>query len=318
MSRPRAADVEVEVVARRLEGGVVLLELAGRDGRALPRWEPGAHIDVLQPSGLVRQYSLAGDPASDRWRIGVLREEAGRGGSAWMADAVAEGAVLRLAGPRNHFPFSPPRGAPVLFLAAGIGVTPLVPMALAAREKGVDYRFAYSGRSRERLALVDELARDHGDRLELHLSDEGSRVDLADRLAGLDPATVVYACGPTRFLDAVADAAEAAGVELHLEHFEASALTPPVWPEPFEVELALSGITVEVPPERSILEVVEEQGVLVLSSCTEGTCGTCETVVWEGDIDHRDSILTPQEKARGDLMFICVSRAACPRIVLEL
>jgi len=319
MNRPRAADVETVVVSRSdAAEGVAVLELEAREGWALTDWEPGAHVDVLLPSGLVRQYSLCGEPGADRWRIAVYREPAGRGGSAWLHDRVQPGAVLRLAGPRTHFAFEPEEGRPVVFVAGGIGVTPLAPMARIAAERGLDYAVHYLGRSRSRLALLDELQARHGDRLALHVTDEGTRLDVAALVAGLDPATVVYACGPLPLLDALETACAAGGVELRMERFEASALTEPVWKEPFEVELAASGITIEVPPEKSVLQAIEEEGVLVLSSCTEGTCGTCETVVLEGEVDHRDSILTPAERARNDLMFVCVSRAACPRLVLDL
>ena len=319
MSRPRAADAEVTVVSRiAATDTVTMLELASLYGAALPAWEPGAHIDVLMPSGLVRQYSLCGDPTAATWRIAVLREETSRGGSEWICSSVEEGAALRLAGPRNHFSFAPTTGAPVLFFAAGIGVTPIAPMAAAAAAAGLDYRVHYSGRARERMALLDELECLHGERLVAHVSGEGSRVDLAAVLGSASAGTVVYACGPGEYLEAVSAAAEGAGLELHLEHFEAVEAVAPVWEGAFEVELALTGVTVEVPPERSILEVAEENGAFVLSSCTEGTCGTCETPVVEGEVDHRDSILTPQERARGDVMYVCVSRAACPKLVLEL
>jgi ferredoxin len=149
-----------------------------------------------------------------------------------------------------------------------------------------------------------------------HISDEGSRLDLPSLIASIDPATVIYCCGPARFIEAVE--AVAGERPLHVERFEAKALAAPVFKGDFEVELALSGETLTVPPDRSILEVVEEAGVFVLSSCREGTCGTCETPVLEGDVDHRDSILTPIEQAENTVMYICVSRAACPRLVLEL
>lgn len=316
MTRPRQADVETVVRSRTIAGdGVVMLELAPTDGSELPAWEPGAHVDVLQPSGLVRQYSLCGEPGAATWRLGVLREEAGRGGSAWLHDRVNPGDVLRLAGPRTHFAFEA-GASPVLFVAGGIGITPIAPMAAVAAATGRDYVLHYAGHA-GRMALVDELRERHGDRLALHVSENGDRMDLRELFATAAPGTIVYCCGPAHLIDAAQDAAADAGLKFRAERFESN-LTPPVWPEPFEVELALSGITVEVPPERSILEVVEEHGVLVLSSCTEGTCGTCETPVLEGDIDHRDAILTPKERARQDVMFLCVSRAACPRLVLEL
>ena len=184
-------------------------------------------------------------------------------------------------------------------------------MVAAAREAGVAYSLHYSGRSRSAMALLDTFPE-----AVAHISDEGSRVDLASLVASLDPATAIYCCGPARFIEAV----EAAAGEhpLHVERFEAKALAAPVFEGDFEVELALSGETITVPPDRSILEVVEDAGVFVLSSCREGTCGTCETPVLEGEVDHRDSILTPVEQQENTMMYICVSRAACPRLVLEL
>lgn len=318
MNRPTASDVDALVTHRDTSvDGVVVLTLAPRGDARLPDWQPGAHVDVLQPSGLVRQYSLSGDASGETWRLAVLRETDARGGSAWMCDALAEGQTVRLAGPRNHFAFEEGDATPVVFLAAGIGITPIVPMAAAARAAGVGYAVHYSGH-RGRMVFVDELRAAHGDALALHVSEEGERLDLDVLLGSAAPGTRVYCCGPARFIEAAEAAAARAGLDFHTERFEAEALTAPVWTEPFEVELTLSGMTVTVPPDRSILEVVEEEGVFVLSSCHEGTCGTCETPVLEGEIDHRDSILTPQERLRGDTMFICVSRAACPRLVLDL
>jgi ferredoxin-NADP reductase len=318
MNRPIASDVDVTVLTRDTSTeGVVVFTLGPRGDEPLPDWRPGAHVDVLLPSGLVRQYSLSGEAGSDTWRLAVLREPDARGGSLWMCDSLHEGQTVRLAGPRNHFGFEPEAGVPVILLAAGIGVTPIVPMAAAARAAGADYSLHYSGHE-GRMAFLDELAAGHGDRLVTHVSEQDTRLELDALFAAAEPGTRVYCCGPARFIDAAEEAAAAAGLDFHTERFEAETLTPPVWPEPFEVELAMSGITVTVPPDRSILDVVEEEGVFVLSSCHEGTCGTCETPVIEGELDHRDSILTPQERARGDVMFICVSRAACPRIVLDL
>ncbi|WP_430869049.1 PDR/VanB family oxidoreductase [Demequina aurantiaca] len=307
------------IVVRREEtaGGVIVVDLVATTGASLPGWTPGAHVDVVMPAGMVRQYSLCGEPGSDRWRIAVLREDAGRGGSRWLADNAAVGATLTLEGPRNHFELDTGTG-PALFLAAGIGVTPLVAMARAARDDGRDYLLRYSGSTRKSMALVEELERMHGERLAVHVSDEASRLDLESELANLEPGTVVYACGPSRYLDAVTSAAVALQMEVRMEHFTPVELTAPVRDDAFEVELAMSGITVQVPPGKSILAAVEEEGILVLSSCTEGTCGTCETPVIEGKVDHRDSILTPAERDRGDVMYVCVSRAACPRLVLDL
>jgi ferredoxin-NADP reductase len=303
------------VVTRRVEDadGVALLELSSE--HALPRWQPGAHIDVILPNGDARQYSLCGTPGSTTWRIGVLREDAGRGGSTWIHDHALEGAVLRVAGPRNHFEFAPERGTRYLFIAGGIGITPIAAMVASAAAAGVEYRLEYAGRSRSTMALV-LLEDEHPGRVTIHAGDEGRRLDLAELFETLPPFTTTYCCGPARLIEAVEAAAK--GRQLKVERFEPKALGAPILAEPFEVELAFSGIDLVVPPERSVLEVVEEAGVLVLSSCKEGTCGTCETRVMAGEVDHRDSILTPDEQDANDVMYICVSRSAGPRLTLEL
>lgn len=317
MSVPKG-DFEVEVLAvEAAADGVVAVELGGR-GAALPAWTPGAHIDLVLPNGLVRQYSLAGDPAAPTWRIAVLREADGRGGSRWIVDRLRPGVVLGAVGPRNHFDGDPGSRAPLVLVAGGIGITPIVPKAAAAALAGRDYVIHYAGHD-GRMAFVDELAAAHGDRLVLHVSERGERLDVPALVAEAAAAGAeVVSCGPTRLIDAVVAAGETSGASVTVERFEATALSAPVWAGPFEVELAMSGITVEVPPDRSVLQVVEEAGALVLSSCTEGTCGTCETAVLDGEVDHRDSILSPAQRAKNDTMFICVSRAACARLVLDL
>lgn len=264
MSTPTKGDITLEVVAREdAARDVVCLTLARTDRSPLPAWEPGAHVDLFLPTGDVRQYSLCSDPADPTtWRVAVLREEEGRGGSRWIADRLATGDTLTAAGPRSHFPFDARGAAPAVLIAGGIGITPILAMAAAGAE--------------------------------------------------------IVCCGPTRLIDAVTVEAHRAGVPLTVEHFEPAELTAPVWEETFEVELAMSGMTIEVGPGQSVLSAIEDAGVLVLSSCTEGTCGTCETPVLEGEVDHRDSILSESQRARNDTMFVCVSRAACPRLVLDL
>ena len=296
---------DVVVVGRTLAAAsVVFLDLAPANQVPLSPWQPGAHIDVTVPVG-ERQYSLM--PAEPGlWRIGVLREPGGRGGSLWLHDSVAVGDTLHVTGPSNHFGFRPVTGTRYLFLAAGIGITPIASMVRAAEEAGVDYEFHYSGRTRASMLPFAAT---------LHVSDEGTRMDLASVLGSV-PDAEIYCCGPAHFIEAVE--AAAGSHRLHVERFEAKKLPPPLWQGSFEVELELSGETLVVPPEKSILEVVEEAGIFVLSSCREGTCGTCETNVVDGEVDHRDSILTPGEQALNATMYICVSRAACPRLVLEL
>ena len=307
-------------VARRTVGaeGVVVLELRDPAGADLPGWSPGAHVDLRLPGGLTRQYSLCGDPADrSTWRLGVLREDAGRGGSAWVHDELLEGMDVDVRGPRNHFELVPsPR---YVFIAGGIGITPILPMAAAAERAGAEWEFHYGGRSRRSMAFLQSLEELTGNRVSLHPQDEVGLIDL-DRILGTpQPDTVVYCCGPEPLLRAVEQrcAVWPAGT-LHVERFAPKDVGDPVLTGAFEVELATSGRTLSVPPDRSILQVVEEAGIAVLSSCQEGTCGTCETTVLAGTVDHRDSLLTPEEQAANDTMFICVSRAACPRLVLEL
>jgi len=317
MSHLHDAEFDTVVVGKsRVAEGVALIELGAPDGSDLPAWQPGAHIDVAVPGGDVRQYSLCGLNDPVRWRIGVLREPDGRGGSAWLHDSLAVGDTVRVGGPRNHFEFEPARGLNYVFIAGGIGITPISAMLAAAARAGVEYSLQYAGRSRSTMAFADELADAHPGRVGIHASDEGGRLDLVALVSGLKPFSVIYCCGPARLIEAVE--AAAAGRQLHVERFEPRHLGEPVLHEAFEVELAITGTTLTVPPDRSILDVVEDSGVLVLSSCQEGTCGTCETTVLAGEVDHRDSILTPYERVANERMYICVSRAACPRLVLEL
>jgi len=301
----------------RAAEGVVVLDLRDPSGAALPAWAPGAHIDLVLPGDLVRQYSLCGDPA-DRltWRIAVLREPAGRGGSA-LAHELLPGATVEVRGPRNHFPLQP--AARYLFVAGGIGITPILPMIAAADAAGAEWRLLYGGRTAASMAFARELRAAHGDRVDLRPQDEHGLLDLESLLARGTPDTFVYCCGPAPLLDAVEKhcAGRPPGT-LHVERFTPKDTGEPVRTASFEVELAVTGLTCTVPPERSILEVLEAAGVQVLTSCREGTCGTCETDVLAGTVDHRDSLLTPEEQAAGDTMLICVSRAACPKLVLDL
>ncbi|WP_409331309.1 PDR/VanB family oxidoreductase [Trujillonella humicola] len=303
-----------------LADGVVALDLVSHNGRDLPAWTPGSHIDVVLAPGLERQYSLCGDRADrSRWRIAVLREEKGGGGSLALHDDVRVGQTLRVRGPRNHFAFEVTPGTRYRFVAGGIGITPLRAMVAEAAAAGADWTLDVAGRSRTTLAFAAELAAGHPDRVRVHAADEGHRLDVTALLGAPREDTAVYVCGPARLIDAVTDAT--AGwppAALHVERFTAKEFGEPVWPGPFEVELALSGGTVTVRPGESVLDAVTGSGAVVLSSCRVGTCGTCETPVLEGAVEHRDSVLTPAEQADGAVMMVCVSRAAGPRLVLDL
>lgn len=316
---------EIDAVVSRVADvadGVKTIEFRAVDGSELPAWTPGAHLDVVVREGVERQYSLCGDPAYRRsYRIGVLRDDEGRGGSRAMHTELSVGSRVRLRGPLNHFELVPAES--YLFIAGGIGITPLIPMIHAAEEAGASWSLAYAGRSRRTMAFLGELEALFGSRVRVFAadSDEGevSRMDVAALVAEAADGTLVYCCGPARLLAAVEDASSSLPHgSLHLERFEARDAGAPLLDDSFEVELTLSGETLTVPPDKSILDVVEDAGVLVLSSCREGTCGTCETPVVSGEVDHRDSVLTPDEQADNEVMMICVSRAACPRLVLEL
>jgi ferredoxin-NADP reductase len=329
----------ITVVAR----GVVALDLRSADSRELPAWSPGAHVDVLLRPGLTRQYSLCGDPADrSMWRIAVRREVAGRGGSQHVHDQLSEQDLIEVGEPRNHFPLLPaPR---YVFLAGGIGITPILPMLAAA---GAPWELHYAGRDAASMPFRDSLLADHGERVTFHPEDSRGRIDLDRVLRRQPPGTLVYCCGPEGMLRSVAECcARWPGLRLQVERFTPGqsssaqpSLAPPSSTPPsstppsstppsstaassrqaeFEVELAVSGRTLTVPADQSVLDVVEAAGVGVLWSCREGTCGTCETTVLSGAVDHRDSLLTAEERAANDTMFLCVSRAAGPRLVLDL
>lgn len=313
---------EAVVVARRqLASEVVGLELAPTSGQA-PAWEPGAHVDVHVPApadggdDMVRQYSLCGDPTElSTLRIAVLREASSRGGSAYLHDAVHEGDTLHLGGPRNNFRLAP--SPSYLFIGGGIGITPLLPMIRQAAASGAEWSLLYGGRSRSSMAYVDEIGR--SPQVRVVPQDEQGLPDLASFLRQSRDACLIYCCGPEPLLAAVeAASAHWPDGSLHVERFQPRRDQLAAPSHAFEVVLARSGVTVSVPADRSILKVVAEAGVAVPSSCEEGTCGTCETEVVAGEIDHRDALLTDAEKAANDCMMICVSRARGDRLVLDL
>jgi ferredoxin-NADP reductase len=294
----------------------VALCLRRPDGGELPPWDPGAHIGLTLPNGVSRQYSLCGDPG-DRlsWRVAVLREPDGTGGSRFVHDQLAAGNLVLADDPRNNFSLVASRR--YLFIAGGIGITPILPMVAAAEAAGAEWGLLYGGRSRASMAFLGELA-GYGDKVVVRPQDETGLLDLAAWLAGPRADTRVYCCGPEPLLAAVRErCGNWPPGTLHTEHFRPVAPGEDAPRTSFEVELALSGRTLRVPEEKSVLEVLEEAGVDILSSCREGTCGTCETVVLDGVPDHRDSLLTEEERTTSDVMYVCVSRSKTPRLVLE-
>lgn len=314
--------LNLEVTERtEASDGVVALTLSHPDGGELPPWKAGAHIDVHVPGGdgevRVRQYSLCSDP-EDRtsYRVGVLREQDGRGGSAAVHDTLTAGSRVTVSWPRNNFRLLPsPR---YLFVAGGIGVTPVLPMIREAERAGAEWELVYGGRTQTSMAFLDELAV-HGGRVTVVPQDELGLIDLPGLLGEVREGTLVYACGPEPLLRAVEEnTAHWPKNSLRLERFAPKPVVRTVPDTPFEVEFAGSGTVVEVGADETILEAAEKAGLPVVSSCKTGTCGTCETPIVSGRADHRDSILTPSEQEADRTMLICVSRAAagCPRLVL--
>ncbi|WP_019928229.1 PDR/VanB family oxidoreductase [Nocardia sp. BMG111209] len=290
--------------------------LARPDGVPLPPWEAGAHIDVLLDTGAERQYSLCSDPADvSVYRIAVLREPGGRGGSVRLHE-LSPGASLSIRLPRNHFPLV--RALGYVFVAGGVGITPMPALLSAAARTGRPWRLILTAHSPETAAYATELRSVHGDAVTVHHSGAAGRLDLGALLAGTARGTAVYVCGPAGLIDAVESAcAPLPAVDVFTERFVATT-TDSADDIPFEVSLANSGLVLTVPPGRSILDIAEEHGVVTVSSCREGTCGTCETSVVSGEIEHRDAILSSQERAEGETMMICVSRGCGARLVLEL
>ena len=317
-SLSRAVRVEhIQTLARDIVG----LTLSAADGKAFAPWTPGSHIDVdCGDTGLSRQYSLCGDPA-DRMRlqIAVLKDPQSRGGSVWLHDKLAAGDLLHMRGPRNHFRFDDTAKRAV-FVAGGIGVTPVLAMARQALQLGMDYVFHYSARSRGHMAFVDELQALHGHRLQLHLSSEGTRADYVALLTASESGTQVYACGPQALLQAIESACDGVqGVTLKIEYFQAqAAVLDPAKEQAFEIELKDSGLLLTVAADRTVMETLRAANIDVQSDCGEGLCGSCEVRVLAGKVDHRDLVLTAAERALHSKMMVCCSRAIGGRLVLEL
>ncbi|HEC09533.1 MAG TPA: 2Fe-2S iron-sulfur cluster binding domain-containing protein [Acidimicrobiales bacterium] len=298
---------------------VVAVELEAVDG-VLPTVQPGAHIDVHLPGGLVRQYSLVNEPGrQDVYLIGVKLEPESRGGSRWIHQSLSVGDVLTIGGPHNNFALR--RDAQLtLLIAGGIGITPLLSMARSLHRSGIDFRLHHFARSPEHLAFTDLLAGlgEHH-RPHLGLDPAATTVELESILAEPGAGHQVYICGPGPMADAARRVAAEKGWPEESVHFEYFANTRPRDDRhPFTVELARSALTLEVPAGRSILEVVRENGVQLESSCEQGACGTCTVGVIEGVVDHQDVHLSERERAEGRRVVTCVSRAAGDRLVLDL
>lgn len=294
--------------------GIRLLTLMDPDGWPLPRFRPGAHVDLHLPGGLTRAYSLCGDTAEqDRYLIAVKREPAGRGGSALLHDAIAVGDAIGVSLPRCTFPLAPEATGHV-FLAGGIGVTPFLSMATALSRVGADWRLHLLHRGPP--PLPDLLAR-LGPRVVLHDTAAAPRPALAALLGTPAPGLHAYCCGPAGLIEAF-EAATATwpADQTHVEHFVPPPLPPDPTAQPFTLVLARSGRERDVAAGGSLLATLRDLGATVDASCEGGICGACRVPWLEGPPLHRDRVLSPAERAR-DVM-VCVAGCAGPRLVLDL
>ncbi|MFT9015998.1 MAG: PDR/VanB family oxidoreductase [Acetobacter sp.] len=315
--------LEVEVTAAERRGDVLLFSLSLPDGADLPAWEAGAHIDLVLGDGLIRQYSLCGDPAERScYRLAVLRDPASRGGSAAVHDQVCLGRKLTIGAPRNLFALDTGAAYSVL-VGGGIGVTPLIAMAYELHDRRQPFTLHYVARDPVFAQVL--AATPFADRVVVHdrSTPDAPRLDLAQALsAGALPqgaeiaSTHVYTCGPLGLMDAVFETGQALGYAGQTLHREAFSAEPVVGGEGFSVLAARSGVRVEVGPEESIAAALGKAGVKVTLSCEQGICGTCVVSVLEGEADHRDQYLTDEE--RTDQIALCCSRARSPLLVVDI
>jgi ferredoxin-NADP reductase len=296
---------------------VISLELGKVDGGALPAWQPGAHIDVLLTNGLVRQYSLCGCADRRTWQIAVLHVSSGRGGSSFIHQNICVGEEIVVTGLRNNF--SLVDASRYLFVAGGIGITPILPMLESATLAGKPWRLVYGGRSRGSMAFLDRIKRYDLGKVELLPQDEFGQIGVQALLDELEPATPVYCCGPAGLIDAVEDACRLSpSIELYRERFVASGRASKIDDGSFEVTLALSGKVIQVSSEQSLLSALEEAGCKISNSCRAGICGTCLLKVLDGTPDHRDDLLDDEQRENGTMILPCVSRSKSRHLVLEI
>jgi len=313
------SNLQVQVLTRRIEAeGICSYELARADGAPLPAFSAGAHIDVHLPGGLVRQYSLCNDDReTHRYRIAVLRDPASRGGSVAVHEQVQEDDTLTISAPRNHFPLV---AAPFsLLLAGGIGITPFIAMMDQMEREGKNFELHYAVRTRTHGAYWKELQQRYGThRVKVYCDAEKLFIPVDAIVENQPLGTHLYVCGPAGMINGVLGKARAQGwpkQNLHSEEF----LAPPKG-KAFQAKLVRSNLTVDVGPEQSILEAVEAAGVDAPYLCRGGACGQCETAVvsCDGELEHNDHFLEPEDKASGKKIMICVSRIKGSAVTLDL
>ena len=315
---PKAQSAWIDATITKAE--LVATDILGIELEAeeLPAYRAGSHIDVCIHSGLIRQYSLTGDPADGtKYRLGILRDPNSRGGSAAIHDSFKAGMRIKIGRPRNHFGLQP-AGHSILF-AGGIGVTPMLGMAYALEAQSASWEMHFCGRSHDRLAFVEEMAR-FGDKVHFHLDDGPADQALKiDEVIGTPMAdTHLYCCGPNGFMDFITSSAQTYGWDkdaVHLERFGAEIDTDGA---PFTVIAKASGREIEIAPGETIAEKLAEEGIAVTLSCQSGVCGTCLTPILEGKADHRDLVQTEAEKAANTHITVCCSRSKTKQLILDI
>jgi len=305
--RDIARKVRISEVRREADG-ILGLTIEDAQGRPLPKWSAGAHIELCV-GDYNRKYSLCGSPEDDSYHVAILREDMGRGGSRYIHDTIHAGAEIRMRGPANLFHLD--ETAPhVVLVAGGIGITPILAMADRLKTLGHSYELHYAGRSKSTMAFLDRVIQDHGAVLSLYAGDEGRRMDLSAVVAGLNDGAQIYACGPQRLLSTLEtltnDFPEGT---YHFEHFSSNAsVIDPDKEQAFQVELADSGQVLNIASDTTLLDAILAAGIDVACDCREGLCGSCEVAVIEGEIDHRDMVLTRAERIESKRMMTCCSR----------
>jgi vanillate O-demethylase ferredoxin subunit len=316
--------IEVRVARKNVEAeGITSFEFVRPDGGTLPAFEPGAHLDIHVPGGLIRQYSLC-NPANEthRYQIAVLRDPGSRGGSVAMHDQLNEGDLVKISAPRNHFPLH--GGVPhALLFGGGIGITPVLCMAEHLSRAGKSFELHYCTRAQNRTAFHDAIkAAPFADKVDFHFDDGAAeqKPDIAAKLASASPDTHLYVCGPKGFMDAVLGKARELGwpeSRIHFEYFAAEVVHR-ADDGTFAVEVSSSGKVIPVAPDQTIAQALAAAGIEVPLSCEQGVCGTCLTRVVSGTPDHRDMYLTPAEQEANDQILVCCSRSKSPKLVLDL
>jgi ferredoxin-NADP reductase len=314
----------IQAVITRLQAiarDIVLIELQAADQRPLQGASPGAHIDLHLPNGQIRQYSLTnadGAPTQASYQIAVARDVNSRGGSTWVHDKLRTGTGLAISAPRNLFALDTQVPGKVLFIGAGIGITPIYAMVKAAQQHGLDWQLVACARSASRMAFQEELHTLDPQRVRFHFDmEKGTSLNL-QALLGESTWDAVYACGPAGLLDAIEQATGHWPAEsVRMERFKAQAQDHSSHTA-FQLVLAKSQKTVEVGADESPLEALERIGIDHPYACREGLCGTCEVRVLEGQPDHKDNVLSAQERTAGQRFIPCISRCSGPQLVIEL